>query len=649
MKIKSVHIYSHDGRIRSLRFNVNGLNIITGRSSTGKSALSEIIEYCMGRSSFNVPEGVIRDKVSWFAVLYHFQSEDVLVAKPAPSKGNSSCSTVMMRRGNNLEIPNYKDLKVNTDDETIVTLLSGLLGIPENRTNVALEHTRNSFNANIKHTYYYLFQKQSFVANKDQLFYRQNEAFQPQAIRDTLPILLGVSSDQRFEMEAKIRNLRRELKLNSKLLEQAKHDRDIFLEKGLGFLSEAKAVGIINSDTKYLNLEELRDVLNRILDWRPNSIPEGDTGNIISSLENDLLELRKKRKGIQSRIDSAQQFSKKTVTFEQEANEQKSRLESIKALPRNPETNEWQWPFCESNLSLDTPIAKLLLNELESLNREMNQVGAQKPKLEAYLVGLKNELQEVIENINLIELQLSKAIEANELMEKAKTRNNAALRVIGRVSLFLENLVSNTDLVLLESENQRLKLRIEELMQSYGNDDSNGRFISIMNNISSQISKYIVKFKAEFFDFPIRLDLSVPTIIFDRPDRPVPMSRTGGGENYLAYHLSTLMGLHSFMAKNNRPVPRFLMIDQPTQVYFPSEKSYQEADGTVQKTESDADINAVNLLFTLLLEFTQKEVPGFQIIVTEHANLRDKWFQECLVETPWTKPPALVPDDWPTL
>ena len=142
-------------------------------------------------------------------------------------------------------------------------------------------------------------------------------------------------------------------------------------------------------------------------------------------------------------------------------------------MPRNPETNEWQWPFCESNLSLDTPIAKLLLNELESLNREMNQVGAQKPKLEAYLVGLKNELQEVIENINLIELQLSKAIEANELMEKAKTRNNAALRVIGRVSLFLENLVSNTDLVLLESENQRLKLRIEELMQSYGNDDSN--------------------------------------------------------------------------------------------------------------------------------------------------------------------------------
>jgi DNA repair ATPase RecN len=57
MKIKSIHIYSHDGQRRDLQFNVDGLNVITGRSSTGKSALSEIIEYCMGRSTFNVPEG----------------------------------------------------------------------------------------------------------------------------------------------------------------------------------------------------------------------------------------------------------------------------------------------------------------------------------------------------------------------------------------------------------------------------------------------------------------------------------------------------------------------------------------------------------------------------------------------------------------
>lgn len=202
MKIRSIHIYSHDGQRRDLAFKVDGLNVITGRSSTGKSALSEIIEYCMGRSSFNVPEGIIRDKVAWFAVIYQFEKEQVLVAKPPPSGSGASCSTVMLRRGAQLQVPEFKDLAINTDDESIVELLSRLLGIPENRTEVALEHSRNSYDANVKHTFYYLFQKQGLVANKDQLFYRQNEQFQPQAIRDTLPILLGVSSSDRYELES---------------------------------------------------------------------------------------------------------------------------------------------------------------------------------------------------------------------------------------------------------------------------------------------------------------------------------------------------------------------------------------------------------------------------------------------------------------
>jgi hypothetical protein len=40
-------------------------------------------------------------------------------------------------------------------------------------------------------------------------------------------------------------------------------------------------------------------------------------------------------------------------------------------------------------------------------------------------------------------------------------------------------------------------------------------------------------------------------------------------------------------------MPQFLLIDQPTQVYFPSEEVYREVDGSVQKTESDADLAAV--------------------------------------------------------
>ena len=647
MKIKSIHIYSHDGQRRDLQFRVDGLNVITGRSSTGKSALSEIVEYCMGRSSFNVPEGIIRDKVAWFIVVYQFEREQVLVAKPTPPEGGASCSTAMLRRGTDLQPPSFEELAVNSDDDAVVTLLSRLLGIPENRTDVALEHSRDSYDANVKHTFYYLFQKQGLVANKDQLLYRQNEQFQPQAIRDTLPILLGVSSHDRYELESKLRIAQRDVRLNTKSLEQARDAIDTSHQKAIGLYSEAKAVGVVGGTDSDTTANEIIEVLRSALGWKPEKVPEDD-GSRISRLEEELGQLRKDRREAQARIDAARQFSKRAGGYESEAAEQLDRLASIKALPKSPDTGEWQWPFSEQNLALKSPVATVLLNELQSLDAELRIATGQRPKLDAYVAGLNDKAQEVAGAIKAKEIELSAAIAANEVVAQMGTRNNAAARVVGRISLFLESLAPNEELVRLEAENRRLKLKVEDLEKRVGADNSNDRLNSILNIISTQVSQYIQKFEAEFRVYPARFDLASITIVFDRPERPVPMSRTGGGENHLAYHLSALLALHLFAVKNNRPIPRFLLIDQPTQVYFPSEQVYKEADGSVQKTEeADADLKAVRRLFELLLKFTQEDAPGFQLIVTEHANLREKWFQDALVEQPWTKPPALVPEEWP--
>ena len=646
MKIKSIHIYSHDGQRRDLQFKVNGLNVITGRSSTGKSALSEIIEYCMGRSTFNVPEGVIRDKVAWFAVIYQFGGEQVLVAKPTPRGGGASCSTAMLRRGLDLQPPACGDLVENSDDEAIVSLLSRLLGIPENRTEVAIEHSRDSFNANIKHTFYYLFQKQGLVANKDQLFYRQNEQFQPQTIRDTLPILLGVSSHDRYELEAKLRIAQRDLRLNTKQLEQAREAINTSHEKAISLYSEARAVGVLDGPVDGANADGIIEILRTALTWKPEQTPEDD-GSRISALEHEIESLRKDRGDVQNRIDAARRFSKRASGYENEATQQLDRLSSIKALPKNPDTGEWQWPFSERNLALESPVATVLLNELKSLDAELRIATGQRPKLDAYQKELDDELRAVAGAIRAKETELSAAIAANEVIAQMGTRNAAAARVVGRISLFLENLAPNEELARLEADHRRLKSMVEALQNRIGADDSNDRLNSILNIISTQVSLYIQKFEAEFGNFPARFDLTNVTIVIDRPERPVPMSRTGGGENHLAYHLSALLALHLFAVKNNRPIPRFLLIDQPTQVYFPSEQVYQEADGSIQKTEADADLAAVRRLFDLLHKFTQEDAPGFQLIVTEHANLREQWFQDALVEQPWTKPPALVPEDWP--
>ncbi|WP_019677463.1 DUF3732 domain-containing protein [Arsukibacterium perlucidum] len=645
MKIRSIHVYSHDGQRRDLNFKVDGLNVITGRSSTGKSALSEIIEYCMGRSSFNVPEGIIRDKVAWFSVIYQFDREQVLIAKPTPYSGGASCSTAMIRRGIKLQVPAFDELMVNTDDDGVVELLSRLLGIPENRTQVAVEHSRNSFEANIKHTLYYLFQKQGLVANKDQLFYRQSEQYQPQTIRDTLPILLGVSSSNRYELESRLRIAQRDLRISNKKLEKANDLVDSSHEQVLSLYSEAKAVGIIRSSFVSSNIDDIIEAFRSALNWIPEIVP-GDDSSRISILEEELVQLRQDRRNIQARTDAAQIFAKRAGGYENEAAEQINRLTSIKALPRNSDSGDWQWPFSEQNLALESPIAVVLLAELESLDKELQVAIGQRPKLEAYLTELRVKVDEIVSLIQLKESELCAAIAANEVIAQMGSRNNAAARVVGRISLFLETLLPNEDIAKLEAENRRLNNKVKQLEEEIGADDSNERLDSILNSISTQVSQYIKKFNAEFAPYPARFNLSQLTIIFDRPERPVPMSRTGGGENHLAYHLSALLAMHVFAAQNNCPIPRFMLIDQPTQVYFPSEQVYKDADGSVLNTERDADLNAVRRLFELLLKFTQEDVPGFQLIITEHANLREQWFQDSLVEEPWTKPPALVPADW---
>lgn len=645
MKIKSIHIYSLDGRRRDVTFH-DGLNIITGRSSTGKSALSDIIEYCMGRSTFNVPEGIIRDRVVWFAVIYRFPGEEVLVAKPAPLAGAQSLSTAMIRRGAKVDAPALADLAVNDSDDGVVALLTQLLGIQENTTDVPLESSRVSFDANVKHSFYYLFQKQGLVTNKDQLFYRQNEPQQPQAIKDTLPILLGVSGRDKFTLESQLRIAQRDLRLNAKLLQQAREAIDNSEERAIGLVSEARAVEISLGDDTTNTVSLLR----KALEWKPTPIPEDDGGRI-STIERDLLDLRNQRREVQRRIEGALQFSKRSEGFEVEASEQRERLKSIRALPINGETGEWQWPFARADLGMETPIAKALLSELESLNNELAAVSGERPALAAYLSGQQRELSKIAGKIWLKEVELSSAISSSEMATTLGNRNTAASRVVGRVSLFLEGLVPNTELIRLQTDERRLRARVADLEERLGADDSDTRLMSTLSNIGLHMSGYISALGGEFAEFPARLDLHHLTVVIDRPGRPIYMSRTGGGENHLAYHLAALLSLHRFAATYGHPVPRFLLIDQPSQVYFPSDTSYKAAGGSVDETErqEDADLGAVRRLFEMLQDFVTKHAPGFQLIVTEHANLREDWFQRSLVEPPWSKPPALVPEDWPDI
>ena len=641
MKIRSLHLYHHDGRRRDLTFRTDGLNIITGRKSTGKSALANIIDYCMGRSTFRVPVGVIRDAVSWYAVIYQFPGEQVMVAKPAPSNGAKSCAIALLRRGADLSPPLFSDLVPNADDHGVVDLLSRLLGISENRTDVPSDQSRASFGANVKHTKFYLFQRQKFVASNEQLFDRQNEPNLDQSIRDTFPILFGISTPDAYRLERERRAVDRELRIRSKALDEIARSREVADERGRSLLAEAEAVGI-QVFRGYDDVLSVTSALESLRDWRPDAVPEDD-GTQEDRFRQTLADLRRERQEVQRSIEGAEEFARRASAFGSQAGEHLERLASIRLLPTNDE-DTWQWPFAPQNLDMDGPIAASLLREITSLEQEMAAMTTERPKLNEYLAERREVVAQLGREIAVTEEELLAAVGARAAVVELGSRNEAAARVVGRVSLHLDRLATDEERERLEREVQALEVRLRALVSQIDREGEAARRASVLSRLSAPIRSYVDKLGGEHAQDPIRLDLSSPvTLTFDRPDGPFYLRETGSAANHLAYHIGALLALHRFAAEGGHPIPQFLMLDQPTQVYFPG--TVYEG-GMVDGSEPDADIAAVQRLFDLLYKFTIEDVPGFQLIITEHANLPDAWYQDALVEPPWTAPPALVPEDW---
>ena len=273
-----------------------------------------------------------------------------------------------------------------------------------------------------------------------------------------------------------------------------------------------------------------------------------------------------------------------------------------------------------------------------------------RPRLDEHLGALTDRASQLKEAIRQVEIDLNAAVLTDEKAAAQEDANAQALKVQGRVSFYLDSLNSSNTISTLKLKVDRLQAKLDQLNQKAGaDDDADARMESVITHISSTMTMLVKEFKAFFSEFPFRLDMRNLTVVVQRPGNPVPMIRTGGGANWLAYHISALLALHHYASENRIPIPRFLMLDQPTQVYFPSIAIYESVAGDSEQVKRvDADLEASKKLFETLLHYTSVLVPGFQLIVTEHANFADDWFQNALVEDPWMNPPALVPQDWPS-
>ena len=639
--ISAVVLYSHTGQTRVLRFREHGLSIVTGNSKTGKSAIIDIVDYCLGRGSYNVAEGEIRRKVSWFGLHLLKDGDEVFVARDNPGPGASTGSRVYVQRGRIEDYPNIDEITKNTTATSLSTFMTQYAGIVENEHRPTTG-TRPPLSAKIKHAVWLCFQPQGTVATKDQLFHRMNEPHLPQALKDTFPYFVGAVDEEHFRYLAELDELTSKLRLLE--AREAKRRQAVELSRGrvVRMVNEGKRLGMIPQDYQAVD-DSVFDFLAMISEMQVDApVIVQDFGETIRNLRDEQSTIQARLLDLNQDVRAARTFLSSQTEFTREGGEQATRLKSI-GLYVETDGGHPSCPLCEAELDIPIPRVEQVAESLGKVESLLEAAHRESPHIQEHINGLVSEIERLTGELKEVQRELAHAVAENENAQLAQDQLIARAGYLGKLVDFLDIVQTNDDSDQALEEIEELKLLIENVRQKLNSDETLSRIETFLNFIGQKMTEYSRQLELEHSGSPLRLDMKKLTVVADTEDGPIPLNRMGSGENWVGYHVLAHLALHWWLRRRQRPVPGFLILDQPTQAYYPPDR----VEGGLDQIEKDADRRAVQALFRLMYTAC-KDIRGpFQLIVLDHAHLDDDWFEESIVEE-WRGENALVPRGWPS-
>ncbi len=279
---------------------------------------------------------------------------------------------------------------------------------------------------------------------------------------------------------------------------------------------------------------------------------------------------------------------------------------------------------------------------MTEVSSRLESVTRAAPQLERAIAELEAKLQEVVAALGKNRAEMEAVRSSSDKLQHAQDEAAKRALILGRVSLYLESLPELPDTKALEERARRLRDQAAALEEELSDERVRERIDSITSILGRRMTDWARELELEHSKFPLRLDLKRLTIVADTADGPVPMDRMGSGENWVGYHLIAHLALHEWFTERGRPVPRFLFLDQPSQVYFPPER---DIDGSMSGVVED-DRQAVVRMFQFVFKVVSELAPGLQVVITEHADIKEDWYQNAIVER-WRGGAKLVPEEWP--
>lgn len=576
--------YSFGGS-RKIEFQNNKVNVLTGNSLTGKSAVLQIFDYCFFASHSKLPENTINENVSWYGIKFHINDKSFTIARKSLEKGKVAPAYFFSPFG---EVP---VLPTTTHSEaTLKSILELEFGIDESVV-VPFGGRAIKMGAKISLRYFLLFTtiSEDIITSSSVFFDKQNQPRYAEALPRIFDLAVGIETlDNQLAKDEKNR-LNDEIKRLSRQVDRLSKGRGEFHKERLSIIQKARDLGVLGPTVEPDNA---LDYLLKIIS-KPESIETvyGDFSRL-SEIESEIaLQLRiiRNLRLLKSEYSNYQDLLKtvadslKPISFLRDSMQDVVQTSIFDSLLRAIEIDLTQ---VKRDIQTRVPI-ELNINDLSKAHeRKVDELRAEAALLSRDVSGFTSDRERFIFLGELkAKLELYGAEESNG--------------EVARFKLEIEELEKRfQDIAVLDlAEERNVFLRLlDELMLDY---------MKIAGSALGNYENYLPSF-----------DYKTKTVQLRKP-RTAFSENFGSSSNHMFMHLFLFLGLHeAIKIKRSGFVPPILFIDQPSRPYW--------GDGEKKKVKLDSDDEEkIRKAFEVLNHFVERIVVDgqgqCQVIVFEHV------------------------------
>lgn len=640
--IHEIGVLDQSGKIHKVELQ-EGLNIITGKSSTGKSALIEIFDYCFG-GSYTVPKGVITQHAEIY-YLYLQRKEQYFVIGRKKDNGSGFFRREEAYQVDLISSDYFLEEYFLTNEnykKQLTKLFIDIFDINESQETIEFRG-RSLPSPSVRSFMSFILQHQNLVANKHALFYRFDEKEKrEQAIAHT-KIFLGFV-DQKYYLlsqeEAQLKFEIKALEREQKVIEKYINENNISIENQLNVLYSLMGMESypVKMEDIRRNAQDSKQTLNKVVtdeniiyDSNKEAVLFKDLLDKINNDDNERRKLSFKLESIRKHLDT-----------EKEVSNMLSSMESLNQV----QVGVCVCPFCLSKNNSLTRQAELLGQAMKKLSQDIALNHSLRSQLEVEEREISQKIRNLDNKIKETRQQKRELEQKNEYVKKIKSRYEQILQIKASLFSMLDILVQKQSGLGNSDEINQLKQRlssVEASLSKYSFKNDLSKAEERINQIMLEIGKYF-DFEDSYKPINLKFSLNSFDLYHDGEKEKIYLRSIGSGANWLYCHITLFLALHQYFIELehdgfNVAIPSILFLDQPTQVYFPN---FQHDNAEIFDTKDianlehkeniDGDIKAVTHLFIRLAKYCHdlKEQFGYapQIIITDHADNLDLGYYE---------------------